>query len=201
MCWSAPVSLSTFLFSIVPLVICYLLNLVTLRAFLFYQSFMMIQFVEYLLWTFLKNKTWNKVFSIFGFIAIFLLAFFSIYSVNNKYTNFVLVLYILFYLYILTFIPIKFHTSIASNKHLSWEWLQLPLPIIFIWTLFFMYSSVYAIYTGIVQNVMIILFVAFVYIFSFYSYYSSKTFGSMWCWISNALSIYFYILLFKKLNN
>lgn len=199
MCWNARVSLSTFLFSIVPLVICYLLNLVTFRAFLFYQSFMMIQFVEYLLWTFLNNKTWNKVFSIFGFIAIFLLAFFSIYSVNNKYTNFVLGLYILFYLYILTCIPIKFYTSIASNKHLSWEWLQLPLPIIFVWTLFFMYSSVYAIYTGIVQNIMIILFVAFVYIFSFYSYYSSKTFGSMWCWISNALSVYFYYLLIKYL--
>lgn len=128
-----------------------------------------------------KNKTWNRIFSIIGFILIFLLSFFSIYSTENKYKKYVLSLYIIF----------VFYTSIAPNKHLSWEWLRLPLPIIFIWTLFFMYS----LYSGNFKNIKIILFTSFIYIFTFYSYYSSNTFGTMWCWIANTNAIYYYFLL------
>jgi hypothetical protein len=201
MCWSAPVSLSTFLFSTIPLVLCLYFQLIDIKKYLIYQTFFSMQLLEYFLWTFLNNKILNYLFSILGFILIFLLSFFSICSSQNKYTNYVLGLYILFVFYVLCTIPIRFHTSVASNKHLSWEWLKLPLPIIFIWTLFFMYSSLYSLYVGNYKDSKIILFTSFIYLFSFYSYYKSNTFGSMWCWIANVNAIYFYILLLKKFNN
>jgi hypothetical protein len=198
MCWNATVSLQTFLFSTIPLVLCLYYKLIDLKMYLVYQSFFSMQLVEYFLWTFLHSKTWNRIFSIIGFILIFLLSFFSIFASQNKYRNYVLGLYILFIMYVLITIPIKFHTSIASNKHLSWEWLKLPIPIYIIWTLFFMYSSIYSIYLGNFKDIIIILFTTFIYLFSLHAYYSTNTFGTMWCWIANANAIYFYYLLLKN---
>ena len=195
MCWNASVSLKTFLFSTIPLVLCLYYGLIDLKMYLIYQTFFSMQLLEYFLWTFLKDKTWNHIFSILGFILIFLLSFFSIYASQSKYKNVVLGLYILFVIYVLYSIPIRFHTSVASNKHLLWEWLDLPLPIVILWTLFFTYSSIVSIYSGDYKNWMIMLFTGFIYLFTFYSYYSSKTFGTMWCWIANANAIYFYYLL------
>ena len=198
MCWNATISLQTFLFSTIPLVLCLYYNLIDIKMYLIYQTFFSIQLIEYFLWTFLNNKNWNRIFSIFGFILIILLVFFSIYACQNKYSNYVQGLYLLFIIYIVSVIPIRFHTSIAPNKHLLWEWLKLPLPIIIIWTLFFMYSSVYSIYSGNYKDIMIVLFTALIYLFTFYAYYSSNTFGTMWCWIANANAIYFYFLLLKN---
>jgi hypothetical protein len=197
MCWNASVSLNTFIFSTIPLVLCLYFKYIDIKKYLIYQTFFSMQLIEYFLWTFLKNKVWNRFFSIVGFIFIFLLSFFSIYASQNKYTNYILALYIIFCFYVLYFIPIHFYTSVAPNKHLSWEWLRLPLPIIFIWTCFFMYSTLHSLYNGNYKDLKIILFTAFIYLFSFYSYYSSNTFGSMWCWIANANAIYFYYLLFN----
>jgi hypothetical protein len=198
MCWNANISLQTFIFSTVPLVLCLYYNLIDIKKYLIYQTFFSMQLVEYFLWTFLHSKTWNRIFSIIGFILIFLLSFFSIFVSQDKFRNHVLALYILFIMYILTTIPIKFHTSIAPNKHLSWEWLNLPVPIIILWTLFFMYSSVYSIYLGNFKDIIIMLFTAFIYLFSLHAYYSTNTFGTMWCWIANANAIYFYYLLLKN---
>lgn len=163
-----------------------------------YQTFFSMQLIEYFLWTFLNNPKWNRIFSVIGFALIFLLVFFSIYASQNKYSNYVLSLYVLFFIYILYAIPIRFHTSIAPNKHLSWEWLKLPLPIILLWTLFFVFSSVYSIYSGNYKDIMIMIFTALIYLFSLHAYYSSNTFGTMWCWIANANAIYFYFLLLKN---
>jgi hypothetical protein len=155
------------------------------------------QLLEYFLWSNLKNK-WNRFFSIIGFILILLIAAFSIYGSENKYTLHVLGLYFLFVFYLLYSIPINFHTTIAPNKHLSWNWLKLPLYIIAIWTLFFMYSTIYSLYSGDFKDIIIIIFASLIYIFTFYSYYNSNTFGTMWCWIANLTAIYFYYLLIKK---
>ena len=197
MCWNSTVSLQTFIFSTTPLVLCLYFNLIDIKQYLIYQTFFSMQLVEYFLWTNLKNKLWNHIFSIVGFTLIILLSAFSIYGNQNKYTYYVLALYFLFIFYILYSIPIDFYTTIAPNKHLSWNWLKIPLHIIIIWTLFFMYSSVYSLYTRNYKYLPIMIFTAFIYLFTFYSYYDSNTFGTMWCWIANANALYFYYLLMK----
>jgi hypothetical protein len=198
MCWNAEVSLQTFIFSTTPLVICLYYNLIGIRDFLVYQSFISIQLLEFFLWTFLNNKTWNRNFSILGLILIISQPAFSIYASRAKYMPNVLMAYGLFAMYALT-IPIHFNTTIAPTKHLSWNWLKFPVHVILIWSLFFMYSSIYLMYSGTYTDtdIKIILFLSSIYIFSFYSYYSSNTFGTMWCWIANAFSFYFYFLLLQ----
>jgi hypothetical protein len=199
MCWNSKVSLQTFIFSTTPLVLCLYFKLINLQNYLIYQTFFSMQLLEYFLWTNLNNKMWNRIFSMVGFTLIVLLAAFSIYGNKHKYSAYVLGLYLLFVVYILSNIPIDFNTTVAPNKHLSWNWLKLPLPIIVIWTLFFMYSSVFSIYLGNYTHLPVMIFTAFIYLFTFYSYYDSNTFGTMWCWIANANAIYFYYLLFNLL--
>lgn len=201
MCWSAEVSLQTFIFSTTPLVLCLYYNLIDIKQYLIYQTFFSMQLVEYFLWTNLKNKWWNRFFSVIGFTLIILLSAFSIYGSQSKYTIKVLALYVITVLFTLSTIPINFSTSVASNKHLSWNWLKMPLYVIIIWTLFFMYSSMYSIYMGDYKDLNMMMFTAFIYVITFYSYYSSNTFGTMWCWIANANAIYFYYLLKIKILN
>lgn len=199
MCWNADVSLKTFIFSTIPLVLCLYYKIIDIKQYLIFQTFISIQLVEYFLWKNLNDKGWNRFFSVIGFIVIFLLPAFTIYGSQNKYTMNVLLLYIITYLHILFTIPIDFSTSIAPNKHLAWNWLKMPLYIIILWTLFFMYSSMYSIYLGNYKYIHIVLFVGLTYIITFYSYYTSNTFGTMWCWIANLMSFYFYYLLFNHL--
>jgi hypothetical protein len=196
MCWNAKVSLQTFIFSSTPLIICLYYNLIGLKEYLLYQSFFSIQLLEFFLWTLLNNKVWNRNFSILGLSLILSQPAFSIYASHANYS--MLWLYAIFVMYVLT-IPIHFHTTVAPNKHLSWQWLKYPLHVFLIWTFFFMYSSVHSIYSGN-YDIKLILFSVSIWAFSFYSYYSSNTFGTMWCWIANALALYFYYLLFKKIN-
>jgi hypothetical protein len=199
MCWNSKVSLQTFIFSTTPLILCLYFNLIDIPQYLIYQTFFSMQLIEYFLWTNLKNKYWNRIFSIIGFILLILLSAFSIYGNQNKYTLYVLALYFLFVFYVVYTIPINFYTTIASNKHLAWNWIKLPLYIIIIWTLFFMYTTIYSFYYGNYKDLTIIMFTSFIYLISLYSYYDSNTFGTMWCWIANANAIYFYYLLTKLL--
>ena len=198
MCWSAEVSLNTFLFSTLPLVLCLLFKLVPWQFLLVFQTFYSMQLVEYFLWKFLKHKKWNQFFSIIGFVLIALLPLFSIYSSDHKYKLYVLFSYIIFVLFTVLTTRIKFHTSVAKNKHLSWEWLKLPLPFIFLWVLFFCYHFIVSLWRGSFDILHINIFTAGVFIFSFFSYYKSNTYGSMWCWIANFSAVYFYYLFVRK---
>lgn len=186
MCWNANVSLQTFLFSTIPLVLCYYLKLIPFSVYITFQTFVTIQLIEYFLWTYLHTP-WNAFFSKMGFFFIMLLVWNSIYFSSIPYKTYILGIYLCFVAYTLTY-PIHFHTSIAKNKHLSWDWLNYPLPIVFIWAMFFVLPAlkspnIIAVYTGIT------------FFITLYAYYSSNTFGSMWCWVGNLNSLYMYALL------
>jgi len=199
MCWNSTVSLQTFIFSSLPLILCLYFNLIELKQYIIYQTFFSMQLIEYFLWSNLKNN-WNRFFSMIGFAIIVLLAAVAIYGGDSKYKLHVLGLYVVFICYILVAIPINFYTTVATNKHLSWNWLKVPFYIVVIWTLFFMYSSMYSLYSGNFKNLIMILFSSFIYIVTFYSYYKSNTFGTMWCWVANFTAIYFYYVLYMHLS-
>ena len=189
MCWNATVSLQTFVFSTIPLVLCYYLKLISFSMFITFQTFITIQLIEYFLWTYL-NTSWNTFFSKLGYLFVLLLPFNSILFSFMPYKYYILGLYILFIsTYTFTY-PIHFHTSIAKNKHLSWEWLKFPLHIVFIWAIFFVLPSLH-------KLCIITLFTITTFFITLYTYYYTNTFGSMWCWIGNFNSLYMYALLIR----
>ena len=203
MCWNASVSKNTFIFSTIPLLICLYLKLLPVQDYFVYQSFISMQLIEYFLWTFLNDKKWNRIFSIIGYIFIFLIPFTYIYTTNNKYTNYILAAYILFWVGIQILFPTKFHTSVAPNKHLQWEWLKLPIPVIILWQLFIVIAMLSSFYFEKNKkiNIPLTIFATITLIISLYAYYSSNTFGSMWCWNANLFSFYFYFLILNYLFN
>lgn len=203
MCWNANVSKNTFIFSTTPLVICLYLKLISFQDYICYQSFITIQLIEYFLWTFLNNKKWNRIFSIIGYILIVTIPVIFMLNNINKYTKYILGLYVLYIFMIQFMFPPTFHTSIAPNKHLEWEWIKLPIPIFLLWHFFMNIAAFISFYLNSYKNVNIplLLFTTFIYLITLYSYYSSNTVGSMWCWIANIFSFYFYFLIIKKINN
>jgi len=188
MCWNASVSLQTFLFSTFPLVLCYYFGLISFSKFITFQTFISMQLVEYFLWTYLDTP-WNAFLSKIGLFFILLFPLQSILFSALSFKLPLLGLYLCFVAYLFTF-PIRFHTSIAKNKHLSWDWIKFPLPVVLIWASFYVLPHLY-------NHTMTTMFTVSVFFITLYTYYNTNTYGSMWCWVASFLSLYMYYLLGK----
>ena len=186
MCWNAEVSLNTFLFSLFCVVVGYFCNVINLVKTLFFMSFMSMQLVEYFTWNNLNNITVNTFLSKVGVFLIFIqipLFIFSQNSVKNKIKIAILTAYLACGVYTLCYYPIDFSMSRAPNGHLAWNWLQFPTYIIFSWVSFILGLILY-------QKKYITFITYFLVFFAiYYTYYKTNTWGSLWCWLSNALAL------------
>jgi hypothetical protein len=76
----------------------------------------------------------------------------------------------------------------AKNGHLAWIWADLPIPLLIVFFSLYLYSAIR-------NNEIIILFLIISLLsISLFSYYKHKTWGSMWCYISN----FFWVILIAK---
>lgn len=205
MCWNENVSLNTFIFGTATLMFIWYNNnytqykITVFNNLLFYFvffSYTSMQLIEFFLWKSIntKNKIMNKIFSILGWILIRLFQPLSILLVIPKeydimkYLLFIIYfsLLIIVHLYKYFYNPLEFKTLIDKNGHLYWKWTDLynyeQIIFIFYIIIFFTLFLSYPIYT---------LFNALFLLYSFLVYKNS--FGSMWCWISNLILIYFLI--------
>ena len=83
----------------------------------------------------------------------------------------------------------------GENKHLIWYWLDLSIYWIIIGLLFYLIPAYFNKY----NNKFLFVFALITLIISLYFYYKYKTWGTMWCYISNILWIIFLLyLLIKK---
>lgn len=193
MCWNAEVSLNTFLFAMFGAIFGYV-NGFNRKILLFFTLFSFIQFYEYMIWKNLNNREINKLWSIVGYIIIQLEPLGSINILDQSLLKTILyIIYIPFT--ILGFVLYKhdFRTVVGSNGHLQWNWLKHPTTLFdkFVWTIWFsaffipliVYAVKYKYYFPLV-------FIAFIALFTFYNYFKAGVFGTMWCWISNAIWLY-----------
>ena len=141
-------------------------------------SFTSIQLLEYFIWTYIDNEKINELLSKIGLFLIFL-QIFLIYLCNYD-KKYILILFIIFELK-----NIKFKSIKGENGHLRWLWLEFNI----IWILIFL--SFYII--GSINNLINFVYVLITLIISFYYYYKYKTWGTMWCYFSNIIWIYFII--------
>jgi hypothetical protein len=199
MCWNPEVSISTYLFSAIPVTLCYIYGLLKLPFFLVFQSFISMQLVEYFLWTYLEDDKLNRYFSILGWTLIFLQPIFSILSIHpslNSYKYIALLSYLIYILYILFTEKTEFKTVVATNKHLQWKWLDYPLHIVLIWLFFFCLQMIIS-PKKISRYALLFIIVNFS--ISYYYFEKSKAWGSMWCWSSNLIGLFYYYVLFVYL--
>jgi len=186
MCWSAEVSLKTFLFSGSVFILAFILHIFKVKILILYFYFILMQLIEFFLWRNLNDKEWNHLFSYMAFLLLTIhpLAFTLIVSDSNiqMYFIFLYIFFLSFTLYIHETEKIDYSVSVAKNGHLSWLWVKKYWKSYFVYILFFFVLLIEKFY------ITFIIILA-TYIYSMVSYYNEGTFSSMWCWSSNILGI------------
>ena len=195
MCWNASVSLNTYIFGLFASSFVYFNDVTNLHGFIFYQSFIIIQLIEYFIW----SKTFsNKLLSQVALFVILCQPVLNIIKIETlpgiipylltAYFAFIIILYTI----IIPFDTIKFSSVPSKNGHLSWNWLNWNIYIIAIWYAFLSFRWV------IDQMYLPLIFVTITLIISIILFRYTNTWGSMWCWIANLISFYLVILVFYK---
>jgi len=205
MCWNADISLNTFIFAFFTLIFIYITNTYTRYKtpyfdnplmYLFVFSVSLMQLVEFFLWRNLKNKDLNYQFSKMALYVILLqqvIIMFMIPTLAIRYS--ILAVYCIFiFLFMFYFKklnnPINYHTSVAKNGHLSWDWINYK-GYENIWILIFLlFYIVPAFFTN---NIILLVALTITLLISLFFYFRDNTFGTMWCWGSNLLLLYFII--------
>ena len=192
MCWSASVSLNTYILSKFACLFAYMNGITPLVTLCFYQSFICMQLIEYFIW----SKTFsNKILSQIAYIVIILQPVFALLCLKNKTLKITsMILYILFIIvyFIMPWSSVDFRTTVGPNGHLAWHWLKVSLPVIIIWMVFLLLR--------LVENkdwISLILAIILV-IISYILYHKTYTWGSLWCWASALVSIVLIYNVFKN---
>jgi hypothetical protein len=195
MCWNASVSLNTYIFGLFASLFSYYNGFGNILSVIFYQSFIIMQLIEYFIWT---KAFSNKLLSQIGFFVIMCQPIFNIIKIEQspQVIPYILAAYVIFIVILYTFIvplnTVNFSTVPSKNGHLSWKWLDLNIYIIFIWYAFlsirWIIDKMYIVLT-IITALLIITLVL---------YKDTNTFGSMWCWTANIISLYLIFTVFYK---
>ena len=207
MCWNENISLNTFVAGTAILLFIWYNNTYTpyklpeFKNGWFYFllfSFTSIQLVEFFLWKSIrtKNNTMNRLFSMLGWLFIRVIQpLFLILLIPKKYDILKKGLF-LFYFSVLTIVsmykntynPVSFKTTIDKNGHLYWTWIDLfhyeQILFLLYLLLILVLSFTSTLYIYCVLYILFLLVSYFVY---------QNTFGSMWCWISNTVLLFFLI--------
>jgi hypothetical protein len=195
MCWNASVSLNTYIFGLFASLFSYYNGFGNILSVIFYQSFIIMQLLEYFIWT----KTFsNKLLSQIALFVILCQPIFNIIKIETypKAIPYLLAAYLIFIIILYTLIipidTINFSTVSSKNGHLSWKWLNWNIYIIFIWYAFLSARWI------IDKMYMIFIVISVLLIITLILYKETNTFGSMWCWVANVLSIYLIFVVFYK---
>jgi len=177
MCWNANVSINTYIFGLFACLFALLNKKINITRFLFTQSWMSMQLIEYFIWS--KSFS-NRLLSQIAFVFIF--------SQPNHTTvkSLSLVGYLLFIVFLMILKPwstIDFTTVQATNGHLSWKWLNYSKIVILIWFMFLFISLV------VNKEWIKLSLITITAIISYVLYSKTLTWGSLWCWISNLFSL------------
>jgi hypothetical protein len=201
MCWNAAISLNTFIFACFGIAFIWMTDTFTkYKSSLFENKLMYVfffataamQLVEFFLWKNLKNASMNKFLSkIASFVIVAQQVTLMLMIPSAAVRRGMLLLYAAvlgaFILYKQIVSPIRFHTSVAKNGHLSWEWLSFK-GFEIIWLAICLLFYIIPLY--FIQNKTMLFFVSLLLIISLVLYFKGGTFGTMWCWVSNFSLLY-----------
>lgn len=196
MCWNAEVSLNTFIFGMISMIIVIIFNKISYKIILFTLTLTLIQLLEYYTWKNIDNIDIIYNLSIIGYLIISIQLIILNYGfLNNKdkLVALIILIILLIYIFIYNYQNNKFNMEIGENKHLIWNWIDIPIPILIIIMVFYIYPAFTYNYISFVTMLIILLP-------SLYYYYKYKTWGTMWCYYSNIIWIIL-ILISISLQN
>jgi hypothetical protein len=201
MCWNKDVSLNTFIFTSIVMVLIWSSKIKpesfsSIFMYLFVFSFSFMQLVEYFIWTSIETRdaTMNKISSVFGWLlirvvqpitALFLLPQSHVYLRNVLLPTYITSL-VGTTAYKSMYNPIEFKTIVGKNGHLEWLWNDLKgfeinnviMYFVCMATLFTRFP------VGVIGAGLSLLFSIFYY---------KNTWGSNWCYLVNAIVLYLFV--------
>lgn len=194
MCWSAEVSLQTFLSTSLFILVIYLLNPNDIFSIFFMLSFTVMQLIEYFIWRYINDKKKLYLFGFLTFFIIFLQPIILLLCIPKE--RYLVKYYILLQLswlifsYIFLQLRFIFLPYISKNKHISWNWTNNNIfTIVFVLIYLIFYLGMIYKYSHPIIFILGIVTLAY----SFYNYNNYKTASSMWCWIANLLVVIFLV--------
>lgn len=193
MCWNAEISLNTFLFSTCAVALATFNGIAQPIEALYYMSFVSMQFTEYLAW---RNLSATTAASVMGMGLILVQPALKILTLPASRARTVL---LAAYAAFVTLVALHIHRrgidlrmSKAPNGHLAWHWLKFPGIYLLAWVAFLLTPNLFKRdYTMFAINTIV---VSAIYI----TYIQTNTWGSLWCWIANAYSIWLLYKVFHK---
>lgn len=197
MCWSAEVSILTYVFNLVGCCVAWYSRMVPINVILFLNFTALIQLVEFFLWISLDKPVMNTAVSYIGLVLILLQPFVSVYLfTEGRLRIFLLILYSILTLIWLPGQKVKPFTKISDvDSHLEWNWFDgFPRLFAYIWMTFFTLPILY-------NRQYLLLFSAITTLaMSLFQFYRGDTWKSLWCWSSNFTWLFFYAKIIRDLN-
>jgi len=213
MCWNKQVSLNTFIFSFGVLLLIIYNNLFTqykikelnnFWIYLFLCSIIFVQLLEYFIWNNMNNPFYNQLFTTLVIILTLLQPVFSLLLISDKKLRD----YILgFYTFIaIPFVVYLFNTTklesvVSSLGHLQWGIIkskgnQIGKYFSALFVMVWLFGLLFPIFY--IKNYFLLLLGIFTLLVSVYYYYSDNSIRSLWCWLTNIVSIYYacYLLFY-----
>ena len=188
MCWSASVSLNTFIFSLFGTVFALVNKTITMSHALFILSFASMQLAEFLAWRNLGDTRFASRLALFLVLLQVPLSIHAFYK--GPYKSQILAVYLGAVLLMFATHVFKFRMHPAPNGHLAWDWIM-PMWFLAIWhTLFFLGMSQAGtlMFTAALATLLV----------SVYTYGRDNTWGSTWCWAANVCTLYMIGQVFYK---
>jgi hypothetical protein len=202
MCWGPDISINTFLLGVLTLCFIYYTNTYTKYhtpvfnnkwAYVFGFLVISMQLVEYFIWKNIKNEKMNYIYSRIAYSLLGLQPIPLIMMIINEKIRYITLVAYVSYIFIYNIIKINVKTqltTISQNGHLLWNWLTFSgyeYIFLMIYMSFYLFSAYY------IKNHQLLWFIIISFSLSFITYFRDKTWGSMWCWVSNIIWIYFII--------
>lgn len=210
MCWNKEVSLNTFLFSFgVLLLIIYnnkytqykIKELNNIRFYMFLSSIIFVQLLEYFIWININNSFYNQIFTTLVILLTLLQPVFSLLLIDNKKLRDNIL-----YFYIIILIPIsidlfrstKLQSIVSKLGHLEWGIIKnkpslvmkyLSWIFIIVWLFCLFFPIIY------IKNYWLLIVGFLTLLVSVYYYFKDNTLRSLWCWLTNLISVHYAVYL------
>jgi len=194
MCWSATVSLNTFIFSLFGMLFGVANGVLSVESSLYILSFISMQLLEYFTWKNIDNAHAIRFLSQVGTLIILSqvpLAIGQYKTLHNKPLWYLAFACLTLLMFATTKTEYSMHK--APNGHLAWNWLSSwPKWYMAVWVLFCLAAFFH------MKDYSTFAFFLFTVALTYYTYSESGTWGSMWCWVSNILAFWWVAQVFYK---
>ena len=189
MCWSAEVSLQSFLIGIAAVFVGYQ-NGLSFPVTLFCLTIVLMQLIEYFVWSTEGNERANFRYSVLAAGLLWLQPVASILTLPSKWISTSLGSYVglSFFASLFNQKPLgqTYRMEKGSNGHLEWKWLDKTWATAVSLLVYF----VFLLGPLVMQKEWTLLTLALTTLAgSLYSFYDANTWGSMWCWFVNYLVV------------